>query len=103
MTWSGLVNGQDLAFPVTFVHVRATGLTASGTATEGDGYFVGAPNGTAVVGQYQATVSAGSNSLGVLTCLTCGFPPLTSGYSRLVQLNGGQDATAFYVSTAYND
>ncbi len=103
VTWSGLMNGQDLAFPVTSVQIQATGLTASGPAPEVDGYFVGAPNGSAVVGQYQATVSAGSNSLGVLTCLNCGFPPLTSGYSRLVQLNGGQDTTAFYDSTAYND
>ena len=101
--WSGIVNGQDLAFPVTSVQIQTTGLTASGPAAEVDGYFVGAPNGSAGVGQYQATISAGTNSLGVLTCLTCGFPPLTAGYSRLVQLNGGQDATVFYDSTAYND
>jgi hypothetical protein len=103
VTWSSLVNGQDLGFPVTSVQIQAIGPTTSGTVAEGDGFFVGAPNNTVIVGEYQATVTAGTNSLGVLTCLNCAFWPLTSGASRLVQLNGGQDATVFYDSTAYND
>ena len=97
VTWSSLVNGQNLAYPVTSVQIQATGLTA-----EVDGFSVGAPNNT-TFGQYQTTVSAGVNSIGVQTCTNCPFPALTSGNSRLVQLSGGQNGIAYSDITKYND
>ncbi|EIF35283.1 hypothetical protein BCh11DRAFT_03098 [Burkholderia sp. Ch1-1] len=102
VTWSSLVNGRDLAYPVTSVQIQATGLTALGSVTEVDGFSVGAPNNT-TFGQYQTTVSASVDSLGVVTCSNCPFPPLISGNSRLVQLSGGQNGIAFYDITKYND
>ena len=102
VTWSSLVNGQDLAYPVTSVQIQATGPTALGSVTEVDGFSVGAPNNT-TFGQYQTTVSASVNSLGAVTCSNCPFPPLISGNSRLVQLSGGQNGIAFYDITKYND
>lgn len=102
VTWSSLVNGQNLAYPVTSVQIQAYPGTATGSTTEVDGFSVGAPNNT-TVGQYQTTVSAGVNSLGVQTCTNCPFPALTSGGSRLVQLSGGQNGTAYYDITKYND
>lgn len=97
VTWSSLVNGQNLAYPVTSVQIQAGGST--GTV---DGFSVGTPNNT-TVGQYQTTVSAGVNASGVQTCTNCPFPPLTTGNSRSVQLNGGQSGVAFIDSTEYND
>lgn len=102
VTWSSLVNGQNLAYPVTSVQIQAYPGTATGSTTEVDGFSIGAPNNT-TVGQYQTTVSAGVNSLGVQTCTNCPFPALTSGGSRLVQLSGGQNGTAYYDITKYND
>jgi hypothetical protein len=97
VTWSSLVNGQNLAYPVTSVQIQA-----GGSATTVDGFSVGAPNNT-TVGQYQTTVSAGVNASGVQTCTNCPFPPLTAGNSRRLQLNGGQSGTAFIDATEYND
>ncbi|MFM0356423.1 hypothetical protein PQR12_23260 [Paraburkholderia nemoris] len=102
VTWSSLINGQNLAYPVTSVQIQAYPGTASGSTTEVDGFSVGAPNNT-TFGQYQTTVSAGVNSLGVQTCTNCPFPALTSGGSRLVQLSGGQNGTQYFDITKYND
>jgi hypothetical protein len=102
VTWSSLVNGQNLAYPVTSVQIQAYPGTATGSTTEVDGFSVGAPNNT-TFGQYQTTVSAGVNSLGVQTCTNCPFPALTSGGSRLVQLSGGQNGTAYFDITKYSD
>jgi hypothetical protein len=102
VTWSSLVNGQNLAYPVTSVQIQATGLTAAGPSAEVDGFSVGAPNNTSF-GQYQTTVSAGVNSLGVQTCTNCPFPALTAGGSRLVQLGGGQNGISYFDVTKYND
>ncbi|HEY4295631.1 MAG TPA: carboxypeptidase-like regulatory domain-containing protein [Paraburkholderia sp.] len=97
VTWSSLVNGQNLAYPVTSVRIQASGPTSAV-----DGFSVGQPNNT-TFGQYQTTVSAGINSAGVQTCTNCPFPPLTSGSSRFVQLSGGQNGTAYSDVTKYND
>lgn len=102
VTWSSLVNGQNLAYPVTSVQIQAYPGTASGSTTEIDGFSVGSPNNT-TVGQYQTTVSAGVNSAGVKTCTNCPFPALTTGGSRLVQLSGGRDGTGLYDITKYNN
>ena len=102
VTWSSLVNGLNLAYPVTSVQIQATGLVAGSSKTEVDGFSVGQPNNT-TVGQYQTTVSAGVDANGVQTCTNCPFPALTSGGSRLVQLSGGQNGTAYYDITKYND
>jgi hypothetical protein len=51
---------------------------------------VGKPNNT-TFGQYQTTVSAGTNSQGARMCTNCPFPALTSGGSRLVELSGNQN------------
>ncbi|MFM0341318.1 hypothetical protein [Paraburkholderia fungorum] len=102
VTWSSLVNGQNFAYPVTSVQIQAYPGTATGSATEIDGFSFGAPNNT-TVGQYQTTVSAGVNSLGVQTCTNCPFPALTTGGSRLVQLSGGRNGIGYYDITKYND
>ncbi|MFM0366644.1 hypothetical protein [Paraburkholderia sediminicola] len=102
VTWSSLVNGQNLAYPVTSVQIQASPGTGSGSTTAIDGFSIGAPNNT-TVGQYQTTVFAGVNAAGVQTCTNCPFPALTSGGSRLVQLGGGQNGTTFYDMTQYND
>ncbi|CAB3805236.1 hypothetical protein [Paraburkholderia caffeinilytica] len=102
VTWSSLVNGQNLAYPVTSVQIQATPGTGSSSTTAIDGFSSGAPNNT-TVGQYQATVFAGLNAAGVQTCTNCPFPALTSGGSRLVQLGGGQNGTTYYDMTKYND
>ncbi|OAJ54019.1 hypothetical protein A6V36_11240 [Paraburkholderia ginsengiterrae] len=102
VTWSSLVNGQNLSYPVTSVQIQATGLSTGGASVEVDGFSVGAPNNT-TFGQYQTTVSAGVNSLGVQTCTNCPFPPLVAGSSRLVQLSGGQNGISYYDITKYND
>jgi hypothetical protein len=102
MTWSSLVNGQNLAYPVTSVQIQASALATDGSLSEVDGFSVGKPNNT-TFGQYQTTVSAGVNSVGVQSCTNCPFPALTSGGSRLVQLGGAQDGILFYDTTGYND
>ena len=102
MTWSSLVNQQNLAYPVTSVQIQASALGTDGTLSEVDGFSVGKPNNT-TFGQYQTTVSAGINAAGVQSCTNCPFPALTSGGSRLVQLGGGQDGVLFYDMTSYND
>ncbi|MFM0730621.1 hypothetical protein PQQ52_09025 [Paraburkholderia sediminicola] len=102
VTWSSLVNGQNLAYPVTSVQIQAYPGTATGSTTEVDGFSTGAPNNT-TFGQYQTTVYAGVNALGVQTCANCPFPALTSGGSRLVQLSGGRNGTAYFDITKYND
>ncbi|MFM0234163.1 hypothetical protein [Paraburkholderia sediminicola] len=102
VTWSSLVNGQNLAYPVTSVQIQASPGTGSGSTTAIDGFSIGAPNNT-TVGQYQTTVFAGVNAAGVQTCTNCPFPALMSGGSRLVQLGGGQNGTTFYDMTQYND
>ncbi|MFM0073515.1 hypothetical protein PQQ86_20380 [Paraburkholderia sediminicola] len=102
VTWSSLVNGQNLAYPVTSVQIQASPGTGSGSTTAIDGFSIGAPNNT-TVGQYQTTVFAGVNAAGVQTCTNCPFPALTSGGSRLVQLGGGQNGTTYYDMTQYNN
>jgi hypothetical protein len=102
MTWSSLVNQQNLAYPVTSAQIQASALGTDGTLSEVDGFSVGKPNNT-TFGQYQTTVSAGINAAGVQSCTNCPFPALTSGGSRLVQLGGGQDGVLFYDMTSYND
>ena len=101
VSWSSLVNGQNLAYPVTSLQIQTSGLTASGLL-EVDGFFVGKPNNT-TFGQYQATVSAGVNSLGEQTCTNCQFAPLQAGNSRLVQLSGQQNWISYFDITKYND
>lgn len=102
VSWSSLVNGQSLAYPVNSVQIQASGLTLAGTNGEVDGFAVGTPNNT-TFGQYQTTVSAGINSQGVRTCTNCPFPALTSGGSRLVELGGNQNWISYYDVTQYND
>ncbi|MFM0739290.1 hypothetical protein PQQ51_18790 [Paraburkholderia xenovorans] len=102
LTWSSLINSQNLAFPVTSVQIQAVPGTASGSSTEVDGFSVGAPNNT-TFGQYQTTVHSGVNAQGVTTCTNCPFPALTAGGSRLVQLSGSQNGTALYDITKFND
>ncbi|MFL9861552.1 hypothetical protein PQR72_38460 [Paraburkholderia madseniana] len=102
VTWSSLVNGQNLAYPVTSVQIQASPGTGSGSTTAIDGFSISAPNNTSV-GQFQTTVFAGVNAAGVQTCTNCPFPALTSGGSRLVQLGGGQNGITYYDLTKYND
>ncbi|MFM0615960.1 hypothetical protein PQR37_17985 [Paraburkholderia nemoris] len=102
VTWSSLVNGQNLAYPVTSVQIQASPGTGTGSTTAIDGFSIGAPNNT-TVGQYQTTVFAGVNAAGVQTCTNCPFPALTSGGSRLVQLGGGRSGITYYDMTQYND
>ncbi|NML34681.1 carboxypeptidase-like regulatory domain-containing protein [Paraburkholderia antibiotica] len=102
VTWSGLVNdGLNLAYPVTSPGIAAT-ASASGSVTQVNGFAVGAANNP-TAGQYQATISAGVDSAGVQTCTNCPFPALTSGGSRLIQLGGARDGTAYIDITQYND
>jgi hypothetical protein len=101
LTWTSLVNGADIAYPVTSVQIQAAAVT-SGVTSQVDGYFVGAPNNTSS-GQYQTTVSAGVNAQGMQSCTNCPFPALTSGGSRAVQLGGGQNGAVYYDVTQYND
>jgi hypothetical protein len=102
LTWSSLVNGANLAYPVTSVQIQASAVASGGTTSQVNGFYVGQPNNT-TTGQYQATVSAGVNAQGVQTCTNCPFPALTSGGSRIVQLGGGQNGVAYYDMTQYND
>ncbi|WP_244438857.1 hypothetical protein [Paraburkholderia dilworthii] len=102
VSWSSLVNGQNLAYTVNSVQIQASGLTLAGTSGEVDGFAVGKPNNT-TFGQYQTTVSAGTNSVGARTCTNCPFPALTSGGSRLVELGGNQNWISYYDVTQYND
>ncbi|WP_233833601.1 hypothetical protein [Paraburkholderia sp. ZP32-5] len=101
VTWSSLVNGLDLALPVNSVEIQATAQSNAGLV-EANGFSIGPMNNT-TVGQYQTTVSAGVDSTGVQVCTTCPFPALTTGGSRLIQLGGGQNGTAYYDITRYND
>ncbi|MGF6572045.1 hypothetical protein ABH945_004166 [Paraburkholderia sp. GAS333] len=101
LTWSSLVNGADVAYPVTSVQIQAAAV-ASGSTSQVDGFFVGVPANT-TTGQYQATVSAGVNQQGVQSCTNCPFPALTTGGSRAVQLGGGQSGVEYYDVTQYND
>lgn len=102
LTWSSLVNGADIAYPVTSVQIQASAVATGGSTSQVDGFFVGAPNNT-TTGQYQATVSAGVNAQGEQSCTNCPFPALTSGGSRAVQLGGGQNGAVYYDVTQYND
>jgi hypothetical protein len=102
VSWSSLVNGQSLAYPVNSVQIQASGLTLADTNGEVDGFAVGTPNNT-TLGQYQTTVSAGINSQGVRTCTNCPFPALTSGGSRLVELGGNQNWISYCDVTQYDD
>ena len=102
VTWSSLVNGQNLAYPVTSVQIQASPGTSTGSTTAINGFSIGAPNNT-TVGQYQTTVFAGVNAAGVQTCTNCPFPALTSGGLRLVQLGGGRSGITYYDMTQYND
>jgi hypothetical protein len=102
LTWSSLVNGADIAYPVTSLQIQASAVATGGSTSQVNGFFVGQPNNT-TTGQYQATVSAGVNSQGVQSCTNCPFPALTSGGSRVVQLGGGQNGVAYYDMTQYND
>jgi hypothetical protein len=102
VTWSSLVNdGLNLAYPVTSTGIAATAQT-SGSVEQVNGFALGPANNT-TVGQYQATVHAGVNSAGVQTCTNCPFPALTTGGSRLIQLGGGRDGTAYFDITQYTD
>ncbi|MFL9908835.1 hypothetical protein [Paraburkholderia sp. RL17-337-BIB-A] len=102
VTWSSVVTGPNPTYPVSSVQIQASPGTGSGSTTAIDGFSVGAPNNT-TVGQYQTTVHAGVDPLGVQTCTNCPFPALTSGGSRLVQLGGGRNGTTYYDMTEYND
>jgi len=102
VSWSSLVNGQDVAYPVNSVRIQASGLTLAGVNGEIDGFAVGKPNNT-TLGQYQTTVSAGIDSFGAQTCTNCPFPALTSGASRVVELGGSQQGIGYYAVTQYND
>ncbi|WP_233804603.1 hypothetical protein [Paraburkholderia sp. HP33-1] len=102
VTWSSLVNeGLSLAYPVTSAGIAATAQTSAGLE-EVNGFAVGPANNT-TVGQYQATVHAGVNSADVQTCTNCPFPALTTGGSRLIELGGGRDGTAYFDITQFND
>nr|WKF59669.1 hypothetical protein HUO10_004180 [Paraburkholderia busanensis] len=101
VTWSSLINGKNLAYPVTSVQIQTSGMAAAGPF-EVDGFSVGFPNNT-TFGQYQTTVSAGVNSAGTLTCVNCQFAPLVPGNSRLVQLSGYQNGVSYFDITKYND
>ncbi|WP_232231935.1 hypothetical protein [Burkholderia sp. WSM2230] len=102
VSWSGLVNGQNVAYPVNSVQIQASGLTLAGASGEIDGFAVGKPNNT-TLGQYQTTVSAGIDSFGARTCTNCPFPALTSGASRAVELGGSQQGIGYYAVTQYNN
>jgi hypothetical protein len=102
VSWSSLVNGQNVAYPVNSVQIRASGLTLAGTSGEIDGFAIGSPNNT-TFGQYQTTVSAGIDSSGARTCTNCPFPALTAGASRAVELGGGQNGIRYGDVTQYND
>jgi hypothetical protein len=102
VTWSSVVTGANLTYPVTSVQIQAAPGTGSGSTAAIDGFSVGAPNNT-TVGQYQTTVHSGVDPSGVETCTNCPFPALTAGGSRVVQLGGGRSGTAYYDMTEYHD
>lgn len=102
VTWSSLVNGLDVAYPVSSVQIQAMPGTADASTTTIDGFSSGTPNNT-TVGQYQTTISAGVDATGTQTCTNCPFPALTTGGSRAVLLGGAQSGVRYYNVTQYND
>jgi hypothetical protein len=100
--WSGVVNGQNVSPLVTGIQIQAGTDTSASTPAEVDGWWTGVP--TAQNGQYSETVTAGLAQNGVQTCTTaCSFPALTTGVSRLVQLNWGAEGVSYYNIWKYND
>ncbi|MDE1180193.1 carboxypeptidase-like regulatory domain-containing protein [Paraburkholderia sp.] len=102
VTWSSLVDGLDVALPVSSVQIQTTPGTATGTTQQVNGFSTGTPNNT-TIGQYQTTVYAGLNASGVVSCVNCQFAALTAGASRAVQLRAVRDGIAYYDITNYND
>ncbi|RQH04893.1 carboxypeptidase regulatory-like domain-containing protein [Paraburkholderia dinghuensis] len=102
--WSGLVNGQNIAPLVSGVQIQAGSDTSSPTPAEVDGWWKTSAPTVQAGGQYSATVTAGVDQSGAQTCSpACTFPALTTGVSRLLQLNWNADGVNYYNFAKYND
>ncbi len=102
LSWSNIVNGQNIAPLVLNTQIQAN--PGTGPGTEVGGFWVG-PASFAASGQYASSVTAGINQYGVQGCATaCQFPALgPSGASRLVQLRWTVGQTAYYNTWRYID
>lgn len=97
LSWSNIVNGQNIAPLVSRTQIQATG-----TSGEVDGWWPG-PATFATSGQYSSTVTAGVDQSGVQQCSGCQFPALQSGGARLAELNWNIGQTAYYNIWKYID
>ncbi len=96
--WSGLVNGANIAPPLTGIQIQA-----ASTQAEVDGWWEGSPT-AGQNGQFTETVTAGVAQNGAQTCTTaCQFPALGTGGSRLVQLAWSAEGVNYYNIWKYND
>ncbi|WP_197338866.1 hypothetical protein [Ralstonia solanacearum] len=104
LSWSNLVNGQNIAPLVLNAQIQANpGTGTPPPATEVGGFWNG-PATFAASGQYTSSVTAGVDQYGVQGCTTaCPFPALTTQGSRLVQLRWKVGQTAYYNNWRYID
>lgn len=102
--WSGLVNAQSIAPPVTGVQIQAGSDTTASTPAEVDGWWTTASPSLQAGGQYSVTVTAGMSQTGTQTCSpSCTFPALVTGVSRALQLTWTADGVSYYNVSKYND
>lgn len=103
VSWSNLVNSQNLGPLVTGVQIQSVPGTGVTPTTEIDGWSTGTVT-FATSGQYSTTVTAGIAQNGVQACSSaCQFAALQTGASRLVELNWNVGNTAYYNIWKYND
>lgn len=101
LSWSNLVNNQNIAPLVSRAQVQAvpgTGVTTG----EVDGWWPG-PATFATSGQYSSMVTAGVDQFGVQQCSGCQFPALQSGGGRLAELTWNVGQTVYYNIWKYID
>ncbi|MGQ7905478.1 hypothetical protein [Burkholderia sp. BC1] len=101
LSWSNLVNNQNIAPLVSRTQVQAvpgTGVTTG----EVDGWWPG-PATFATSGQYSSMVTAGVDQFGVQQCSGCQFPALQSGGGRLAELTWNVGQTVYYNIWKYID
>lgn len=101
LSWSNLVNNQNIAPLVSRTQVQAvpgTGVTTG----EVDGWWPG-PATFATSRQYSSMVTAGVDQFGVQQCSGCQFPALQSGGGRLAELTWNVGQTVYYNIWKYID
>jgi hypothetical protein len=102
LSWSNLVNGQNIAPVATKAQIQA--VPGIGVMTgEVDGWWPG-PATFAASGQYTASVVAGMSQNGVQQRVSaCQFPALQTGASHMAELYWNVGQTTYYNIWKYQD